>query len=412
VILQYWLFLATYKKLRKKLFKSKCWKFLAQLGDGAFETISGAVVNVALTIISGNYPGPRNAISGINAGEETRIDEKKKQLLKGNITIVKQNEQFKNPDCRFLLMDLSQQAKLGEYGIVSEGLHTGDYPRFGRKFWEVPKVTNGWVFQQAAASETIPYGGRAHIIFWEEGRGSLIKFVKERLCGQRTSMWIKGDAVWGKTGVAVSAMSDLRATLYTGEVFTHGAIVVVPKDPSYLQAIWSYLSSPEFNKNVRLLDKKVCVARAAVENIPFDLKYWKAKGKKIDSIKNARCIDPTQWTFSENIAVSANPLQIAVCNLLGYCWPKQKHSIPEGVDNNEGIVCIASLRGEDPAVERLRMFLAYVYGKEWSPSKERELIYDTGSKAKSLEEWFSNDFFEHHCKLFHHRPFIWHIWDG
>ncbi|MGD7654089.1 MAG: SAM-dependent DNA methyltransferase, partial [Verrucomicrobiales bacterium] len=23
-----------------------------------------------------------------------------------------------------------------------------------------------------------------------------------------------------------------------------------------------------------------------------------------------------------------------------------------------------------------------------------------------------DEFFEQHCKLFHHRPFIWHIWDG
>ena len=21
-------------------------------------------------------------------------------------------------------------------------------------------------------------------------------------------------------------------------------------------------------------------------------------------------------------------------------------------------------------------------------------------------------FFDEHCKLFHHRPFVWHIWDG
>ncbi len=412
VILQYWLFLATYTKLRKKLFKSKCWKFVAQLGEGGFETISGAVVNVALTIIEGSYPIPKNVISGINISEGARIDEKKKQLIEGNISIVKQNDQLNNPDCRFLLMDPSKHPKLGEYSIVSEGLHTGDYPRFGRKFWEIPKVTNGWVLQQAAASETIPYGGREHIIFWEEGKGILIKFVKERLGGQHTSMWIKGDAVWGRAGVAVSVMSDLRATLYTGKIFTHGAIVVVPKNPSHLHAIWSYLSSPEFNKNVRLLDKKICVARASVESVPFDLKHWEKKGGKIDTISKARCNDPSQWSFLEDIVFSANPLQIAVCNLLGFRWPKQNLKIPGEIENNTGVACIASLRGEDNAGDLLRKCLAHDYGKDWSPSKERKLIYNTSSKSNNFEEWFRNDFFEQHCKLFHHRPFIWHIWDG
>lgn len=32
--------------------------------------------------------------------------------------------------------------------------------------------------------------------------------------------------------------------------------------------------------------------------------------------------------------------------------------------------------------------------------------------ASNLDEWLRDHFFEQHCKLFHHRPFIWHIWDG
>ena len=32
--------------------------------------------------------------------------------------------------------------------------------------------------------------------------------------------------------------------------------------------------------------------------------------------------------------------------------------------------------------------------------------------APSLDDWLRNQFFDEHCKLFQHRPFIWHIWDG
>jgi hypothetical protein len=35
-----------------------------------------------------------------------------------------------------------------------------------------------------------------------------------------------------------------------------------------------------------------------------------------------------------------------------------------------------------------------------------------GSKSETLEEWLRDEFFEQHCVLFHHRPFLWHLWDG
>ena len=35
-----------------------------------------------------------------------------------------------------------------------------------------------------------------------------------------------------------------------------------------------------------------------------------------------------------------------------------------------------------------------------------------GKPAASLEDWLRDRFFEEHCKRFHHRPFVWHVWDG
>ena len=49
---QNWLFLKTYRKLRERLLKGRTWNLVARLGPGAFETITGHVVNVALNIIS------------------------------------------------------------------------------------------------------------------------------------------------------------------------------------------------------------------------------------------------------------------------------------------------------------------------------------------------------------------------
>jgi len=80
--------------------------------------------------------------------------------------------------------------------------------------------------------------------------------------------------------------------------------------------------------------------------------------------------------------------------------------------DEDGIVCISPVRGEESAAERLRHLLAAAFGDAWSAECERRLIAATGSKETDLDGWLRNDFFEQHCKLFHDRPFIWHIWDG
>ena len=76
----------------------------------------------------------------------------------------------------------------------------------------------------------------------------------------------------------------------------------------------------------------------------------------------------------------------------------------------DGIVCIPSVRGEPPAEERLRQLAAAAYGDAWNEDALRKLLAASG--GASLDDWLRNRFFEQHCKLFHQRPFVWHVWDG
>ena len=42
-----------------------------------------------------------------------------------------------------------------------------------------------------------------------------------------------------------------------------------------------------------------------------------------------------------------------------------------------------------------------------------KLLTEAGAKpGTSLDDWLRNQFFEQHCKRFHNRPFVWHLWDG
>lgn len=80
--------------------------------------------------------------------------------------------------------------------------------------------------------------------------------------------------------------------------------------------------------------------------------------------------------------------------------------------DKDGIVCIPSVMGEPAASDRLSKLLAASFDIEWNPYKLDELLANADARGKSLEWWLREKFFEQHFKLFHHRPFIWQIWDG
>jgi hypothetical protein len=159
--------------------------------------------------------------------------------------------------------------------------------------------------------------------------------------------------------------------------------------------------------------------------LPFDLAHWQkvAAEKYPHGLPKPFSSDPTQWLFNGHPAGADQPLHVAVARLLGYRWPRQTGSSfpdcpalgPDGLEtlaDDDGIVCLPSVRGEQPAAERLRELLIAAHGKEWNPAKLDALLSAAGSKSTNIEDWLRNEFFAQHCKLFHKRPFIWQIWDG
>ena len=78
----------------------------------------------------------------------------------------------------------------------------------------------------------------------------------------------------------------------------------------------------------------------------------------------------------------------------------------------DGILSLASVAGQEPASERLRRVLSEAYGEDWTAERQAQLLREVGFGTKGLNAWLRDGFFEQHCKLFHQRPFIWHIWDG
>ena len=449
VLPQNWLFLTSYRKLREKLLKTHTWRLLARLGEGGFESSAAAGAFVALLTLSRGHPtghlggdllgdsGPDGAMYGLDVSESCTALEKATRLAEVEINAFEQSEQLQNPDARVVLCNAVAPEMLAEHVSSYQGITTGDNPRFIFSFWETNGICGVWKTLQSADDETAHFGGRHHVFLWEGGKGYLASSSAAR---------IQGSVAWEERAVAVRQMRELPATLNSGSPWDMNCATMVPKHPERLPAIWCFCSSPEYNEAVRRIDQKLNVTNATLAKVPFDLDHWSkvAQGKYPNGLPNPYSDDPTQWIFHGNPCgsvtwdearkrtVSAPPrtdatvLQVAVARLLGYRWPAEGDAEMELADeqrecvdnchallahaDEDGIVCIPSVRGESPAEERLLSLLAAAFGDGWNDGVLSKLLTEAGSQT--LDDWLRNRFFEQHCKLFHHRPFIWHIWDG
>jgi hypothetical protein len=117
---------------------------------------------------------------------------------------------------------------------------------------------------------------------------------------------------------------------------------------------------------------------------------------------------------------------------VGHCWPAETDATMELADearnwtthceqlvehtDDDGIVCLPSVRGELAAHERLLNLLISAWETvtphSWRPSILDKLLADADCEGKELDVWLRDKFFEQHLKRFQHRPFIWHVWDG
>ncbi len=367
-------------------------------------------------------------------------------------SMLPQSSQLTNPDSRLVLTELEESPLLSEVAFSRTGTRTADNQSLLPSFWEAAEQETTWRLVQSTVCNTVEWGGCEHALRWDEGQGRLHELNSLGLAS------IQGEDAWGRPGIVVSLTGTLSVTLYTGVPFDMNAGVVCPKRASDLPALWAYMSSPRYHDDVRAIDQQLKLTTATLLKVPFDLDEWTATAadKYPNGLPEPESDDPTQWLFHgwPNVARasrsglpnpnsgSSNPdkdspvtpgrdgpcsgssgsskpdrdglvtLQVAVARLMGYRWPaelddkmrlsKRARDLVKRCEeliklaDDDGIVCIPSVRGEDPAADRLLKLLA-------ACDIEPEV---------DLDGWLRNTFFVEHCKLFHDRPFVWQIWDG
>jgi hypothetical protein len=420
VIKHEFFFAASYDKLRKRLLGVLEWNFVVRLGPRAFETISGEVVNVGLVALTQSKPSPDHEVLGIDASSERTPSEKADYIRTCTFDSELQVTHLKSPKSRVSFNRKHDSVLLSSAASSHLGICTGDYPRFGRVFWELPALGGAWAPQQSSVDRTLPYGGRSYVLFWEGGQGQFIRYLEDRLGEDRIYTWLRGRDAWGKRGVLVTTTGDLPCTLYSGGLFDNNVSVLVPKSEENLPALWALCDSPEYCREVRKVNQSLKITDTSLVEIPFDIDKWQqdAATRFPGGLPDADSCDPTQWVFSGHPRGATSILQVAVARLLGYRWPRQTGSKfldcpdlePDGLEryaDADGIVCLTATAGQEPGAARLRTLLHAALG---SPYHLADLLRN--NRAGSLEGWLRDEFFAEHCQLFNDRPFIWHIWDG
>jgi hypothetical protein len=343
--------------------------------------------NICLVILSRRAPTAAHALAGFDCSGLPTPAEKASALATETVGSVSQAEQLKNPDARVALGKRESTSLLSKFALDSSGCLTGDGERFYRTFWQ-QELSEDWEFLQSTVNETIFYGGRSLVIFWQRASGELFHFAEEmKGTNHAVQNWRRGQDVWGMKGVAVSSMGLLAAAIYDGCHFDNNTAVLIPRDPAHLPALWCFCSSTDFHEAVREVDQALKVTNATLGKIPFALAHWEkeAAQKYPHGLPKPFSSDPTQWLFNGHPKGSGQPLQVAVARLLGYQWPRQTGSSfpdcpalsPDGLEKHseaDGIVSLTSLAGKASAADRLRALLAASYGEEWSATKLAELL--------------------------------------
>jgi len=426
---QNWWVGTAYQDFRKVNLKSTRWLTACVLGEEAWYTYGNRGPNTILLIHGFNYQ-QHSTFTAIDVstkpGSTPVTLEMKASALSGNptqtitgdiseISSVRQEPLLHNRGARISIANIGSITRLAEYVRSGEGSSTGDNDKFLRFYWEAPNNPD-WIPYCGPGTKEDIHCDESMKVRWEHGSGELARSRQARI--QNTQMW-------DVHGVLVGRVRGITATLFTGGCFSKGGVLIVPKKSEDLSAVFSFLRSEEYENLVRSLDPRVSAATSVLTDVPFDRDKWLGiasqnfpQGITRESYKSI-----TQASFDGDVSNSLEPLQAAVCYLLGYIFDDDvARSVQQQGDKNidtvrahaddDGIVCLTALKGEAPAEQRLNALLADAFGTEWSAAKLANLLSEAGFRGKSLDDWLRDGFFDQHLALFQKRPFIWHIWDG
>jgi hypothetical protein len=421
-------FQGSYKRLRASWLSKFSMSFFAPLGEEAWDQFGDRGPKTVLLSLTSLPPEKHESHSIFDVSSIKEKPSKIEYLRRGDVKITEQAAQLGNVDHIISSHPNQPGELLNVKANPVEGMSSGDSDRYILKFWEPKRAVDDFELFVGSPSEGRSFAGREQVIRWQRGQGPLAREPGAR---------VQGHGAWGRRGLLVGAMRDLHWNFYYGQKHDKATAALVVDDAD-LAAVAAFVSSEDYRTAVRRLDPAVHVATATLAKVTFDLPRWAAVAAERypNGVPEPYSDDPTQWLFHGHPARAdlGTHLHVALARLAGYRWPAESDPmmrlsaearswleksavLPPG--DNDGLLSLEAVAGEQSLAQRLRGYLATAFGEDWSDSLERRLVAEADqnldkkvARDGSLEAWLRDRAFRQHCRLFHERPFLWQVWDG
>lgn len=284
VTMQAWMFTTSYEPLRKQVLDENRVVTLAQLGRGAFDSISGEVVSTAAYVLARTRPGPMTSGQYIRAVDGGSAD-KSAIIRSGGALSVRQDLLREIPgyamvywEAEYLAQAFNAMNPLSSYATVREGIHTGDNATYLRYWWEVSRdrlalgVANEAEID-ARGGRWVPYNkGGAYARwyghnYWVIAYDTVSRTAMADLSGHvrpSQSLYFREGVTWSDVGSAGLALKYFpKGYLFDGA----GPVVVTDGAPTEL--LIAGMNSKPFGHLAELLMPNLHYKSGTVQKVPF-----------------------------------------------------------------------------------------------------------------------------------------------
>ncbi|MCV7578581.1 BREX-1 system adenine-specific DNA-methyltransferase PglX [Micrococcus luteus] len=284
VTMQAWMFTTSYEPLRKLVLDENRLVTLAQLGRGAFESISGEVVSTAAYVLCRAVPGAATAGRYVRAVDGGPAE--KAALIRGGEAItVRQDLLGEIPgyamvywEAEYLAAAFNAMRPLSAYATVREGIHTGNNATYLRYWWEVSRSrvvldASEEADIDAQRGRWIPYNKGGTYARWYGHNYWVIAYDKASRLGMSglpghvrpsQSLYFKAGATWSDVGSAGLALKYFPH----GYLFD-GAGPVVIADGVPIELLVAGMNSKPFGHLAELLMPNLHYKSGTVQRVPF-----------------------------------------------------------------------------------------------------------------------------------------------
>lgn len=238
-----WMFISSYKQLRKKLLNDSCFISLLHFGRGIFGADFGSTAFILSNQSSEKYIGTYMRLFDRQSAVDS-VETKEKWFFERKSSYKTEQDRFKDLDNYAIaywfpenLFSYFKSSKIGNIGVASEGVKTGNNEKFLRLWMEVDATkysfaeinrSRKWYPYQKGGDYRKWYGNNDWAIDWENDGERVKASGNSGLQGK--SMYFKKVICWPKITIRDTCFRELNGTV----LFDSGTPALMSDEHDYL----------------------------------------------------------------------------------------------------------------------------------------------------------------------------------